>query len=116
MTYGLEGADVQSWQIPKLAFKIIHLTTIVLPAWDAACADHSLKQRRMLHNVLTCWNSALDMLDFGVSYKQAIETMTDKCKLGLAKFVIDEHEWELLKQLRNVLKVRQTNYISINFR
>ncbi|KIM65712.1 hypothetical protein SCLCIDRAFT_22590 [Scleroderma citrinum Foug A] len=96
--------DTEGW-IRKLAFKIIHLTTIVLPAWDAACADHSLKQRRMLRNVLTCWNSALDMLDFGVLYKQAIKTVTDKCKLGLAKFAIDEHEWELLKQLCNVLKV-----------
>lgn len=116
MTYGLEGADVRSWQIWKLAFKIIHLTTIVWPVWDATCADHSLKQRRMLRDVSTHWNSAFDMLDFRVSYKQAIKTVTDKCKLGLAKFVIDEHEWELLKQLSNVLKVRQTNYISINFR
>ena len=53
----------------------------------------------------THWNSAFDMVDFGVLYDQVIESITDKWKLGLGQFAIDEHEWQLLRQLRNVLKV-----------
>ena len=45
------------------------------------------------------------MVDFGVLYDQVIESITDKWKLGLGQFAIDEHEWQLLRQLRNVLKV-----------
>ncbi|KIM60354.1 hypothetical protein SCLCIDRAFT_124411, partial [Scleroderma citrinum Foug A] len=88
----------------KLVFKIIHSTTIVLPAWDAACTEQGFKLKRMPQDVLTCWNSAFNMVDFGVLYDQVIESLTDKRRLGLAEFTIDEHEWDLLKQLREVLK------------
>ncbi|KIM62896.1 hypothetical protein SCLCIDRAFT_118637, partial [Scleroderma citrinum Foug A] len=88
----------------KLAFKIIHSTTIVLPAWDAACTEQGFKPKRMPRDVSTRWNSAFDMVDFGVSYDQVIESLTDKRRLGLAEFAIDKHEWDLLKQLHEVLK------------
>ena len=59
----------------------------------------------MPRDVSTRWNSAFDMVDFGVLYDQVIESITDKRKLGLGQFAIDEHEWQLLRQLHNVLKV-----------
>ena len=65
----------------------------------------------MPQDVLTRWNSAFDMVNFGVLYNQVIESLTDKHRLGLAEFTIDEHEWDLLKQLREVLKVRTVAYV-----
>ena len=59
----------------------------------------------MPRDVSTHWNSAFDMVDFGVLYDQVIESITDKQKLGLGQFAIDEHKWQLLRQLHNVLKV-----------
>ncbi|KIM50707.1 hypothetical protein SCLCIDRAFT_144797, partial [Scleroderma citrinum Foug A] len=90
--------------IRKLAFKIIHSTTIVLPAWDAACTELGLKQKRMPRDVSICWNSEFDMVDFRVLYDLVIELVMDKHRLGLGDFAIDEHKWELLRQLHNVLK------------
>lgn len=95
----------QSQQIQKLAFKVIHSTTSVLPAWDAACAEKGLKPKHIPRDVSTHWNSAFDMLDVAVRYNQVIENIMDKRKLALGKYAIDEHEWELLKQLHKVLKV-----------
>ena len=60
----------------------------------------------MPRDVSTRWNSAFDMVDFRVLYDQVIELVMDKHRLGLGDFAIDEHKWELLRQLRNVLKVR----------
>ena len=51
------------------------------------------------------------MVDFGVSYDQVFESLTDKRRLGLAEFTINEHEWDLLKQLREVLKMRTVAYV-----
>ena len=79
--------------------------------WDTTCTDQGLKQRRMPPDVSTCWNSAFDMVDFGILYNQVIESVTDKRQLGLVDFTINEHEWKLLQQLRDVLKVRTEDYI-----
>ena len=51
------------------------------------------------------------MVDFGILYNQFIESVTDKQWLGLADFAINEHEWKLLQQLHDMLKVRTEDYI-----
>ena len=96
---------MQSKQIWNLAFKVIHSTMSVLPAWDAACAEQGLQPKHIPRDVLTQWNSAFDMVDFAVEYDQVVDNIMDKRKLALGKYAIDEEEWELLKQLHNVLKV-----------
>ena len=45
------------------------------------------------------------MVDFAVEYDQVVDNIMDKRKLALGKYAIDEEVWELLKQLRDVLKV-----------
>ncbi len=60
----------------------------------------------MPHDVRTCWNSTFDMLDFALLYRVAINAITDKARLGLINLALDDDEWELLRQLRDVLKVR----------
>jgi len=47
-----------------------------------------------------------DMLDFILEYCTPIEDITDKWKLGLTTYTLDDHEWRLLGQLQDVLKVR----------
>ncbi len=46
------------------------------------------------------------MLDFALLYRVAINAITDKAQLGLINLALDDDEWELLRQLRDVLKVR----------
>jgi len=66
-----------------------------------------LPVRIMPRDVSTRWNSTFDMLDFALSHRTAIDAMTDKRKLGLEECELDEREWTLVRQLRNVLKVSQ---------
>lgn len=59
----------------------------------------------MPRDVSTRWNLTGDMVDFGIDYYAVIEAITDKWKLGLGRYAIDDEEWGLLRQLRDVLKV-----------
>ena len=62
--------------------------------------------RIMPRDVSTRWNSTYDMLNFALEYQKAIDGMTDKRRLGLGDYELTSHEWMLVKQLRDVLKVR----------
>ncbi|KAJ8591953.1 hypothetical protein M405DRAFT_685145, partial [Rhizopogon salebrosus TDB-379] len=92
-------------KLRKLAFKIVHSTTLLLPAWKDATKELGLGSRIMPRDVSTRWNSTFDMLEFAINYRKAIDAMTDKRKLGLGVYELDEHEWTLVMQLRDVLKV-----------
>ena len=48
------------------------------------------------------------MLDFALEYRKAIDAITDTCKLGLGAYELNEDEWSLVRQLRDVLKVSLT--------
>jgi hypothetical protein len=56
-------------------------------------------------DVATRWNSTFNMLDFALKYRVAIDGITDKHRLGLSSYGLDDHEWVLLEQLRDILKV-----------
>ncbi|KIM53584.1 hypothetical protein SCLCIDRAFT_69037, partial [Scleroderma citrinum Foug A] len=60
----------------KLAFKIVHSTTIVLPAWREICHDLELEPRLIPRDVSTCWNSCCDMVDVGIDYREAVDGIT----------------------------------------
>ena len=92
-------------QLCKLAFKVVHLTTIVLPAWREICCDLELEPHLIPHNVSTCWNLCCDMVDVGVDYREAVDGVTQHRDLGLRKFELSDHEWEVLGELHDVLKV-----------
>jgi hypothetical protein len=51
-------------QLRKLTFKIIHSTTIVLPASQGILKDLLQAQTLMPRDVATQWNSMFDMLDY----------------------------------------------------
>lgn len=60
----------------------------------------------MPRDVSTRWNSTYDMLNFAVTYRPAIDTMTAARDLGLRNYELDGAEWKLAGDLREILKVR----------
>ena len=92
-------------QLRKLSVKLIHSTTILGPAWKRCLADLKMDYRIMPRNVTTRWNSTYDMLDFAVKYRNALDKMTSDRKNDLHKYEMDDNDWKLAEQLRNVLEV-----------
>ena len=64
-----------------------------------------LPSRIMPCNVSTRWNSTFDMLDFAISYCEAIDALTANRLLKLWQFELDNEEWEVSEQLRDTLLV-----------
>ena len=62
----------------------------------------------ILHDVSTNWNSMFDVADIMCEYPVAIEAITNKQRLWLTDLALDDHKWDLLKQLCGVLKVCQS--------
>ncbi|KAG2368824.1 hypothetical protein BDR07DRAFT_1448069 [Suillus spraguei] len=91
--------------LQQFSFKLINLTTLLLPAWKEALKELKLPVKYMPQDVATCWNSTFNMLNFGLQYQAAIDVMTDKRKLGLGEYELSEEEWTLVKPLWDVLKV-----------
>jgi hypothetical protein len=56
-------------------------------------------------DVRTRWNATYDMLEFAYQYKKAINKITDIRDMKLHLYEIEPHEWEIVRQLRDLLKV-----------
>ena len=56
-------------------------------------------------DVSTHWNSTYDMLSFTLDYRVAIDTMTAMRNLDLRKYELSSPEWDIAKELGDVLKV-----------
>lgn len=100
-------------QLQKFAYSVKNSSTILLPEWNKvlkwlAEGDKALSLRIMPRDVSMRWNSTYDMLKFAYAYWDAINQMTDQRALNLRHCVLTEVEWELVKQLQDVLKVRHT--------
>ncbi|KAG0705866.1 hypothetical protein DFH29DRAFT_799488 [Suillus ampliporus] len=91
-------------QLRKLAYKILHSTTILLPVWKSILEDLKLAVRIMPCDVSTRWNSTYDMLNFALEYRKGIDAITDKRKLGLGEYELKPNEWLLVKQFCDILK------------
>lgn len=59
----------------------------------------------MPRDVRTRWNATYDMLDFAYRYKKAINKITDIRDMKLRKYEIEANEWEVVRQLCDLLKV-----------
>ncbi len=46
-----------------------------------------------------------NLLEYALRHQKELDTITQQRDLGLQKFKLRDHEWELIKQLYNVLKV-----------
>ncbi|KAI0665688.1 hypothetical protein C8Q78DRAFT_956465, partial [Trametes maxima] len=62
-------------KIRRLAFKIVHSTTKVLPAWHAIVKEKMLPPRLIPRDVKTCWNSTYDMLSVALKYRAAVNAL-----------------------------------------
>jgi hypothetical protein len=60
----------------------------------------------MPRDVTTRWNSTFDMLDFAVEHITAIDAITSDRDMKLRQYELSEDEWDVARQLRDVLKVR----------
>jgi hypothetical protein len=103
-----------SSQLRKLAFKIKNSTTHVRPRWIAivkrlaatpAGKAAGITERMMPRDVATRWNSTYDMLKFAYTFREAIDELTSERSLGLRDLELDDDEWNIVKQLRDSLKV-----------
>ncbi|KIL00686.1 hypothetical protein PAXRUDRAFT_38672, partial [Paxillus rubicundulus Ve08.2h10] len=59
----------------RLAYKIIHLITIVLPAWKDILCELQMTISLMHCDVATHWNSTFDMLEYALKHRKAMDTM-----------------------------------------
>ncbi|KIK92855.1 hypothetical protein PAXRUDRAFT_146435, partial [Paxillus rubicundulus Ve08.2h10] len=80
----------------RLTYKIIHLTTIVLPAWQNILCELQMTVSLMPRDVVTHWNSTFNMLEYALKHRKAVDTMTQKRDLGLRKFELTDHEWKII--------------------
>lgn len=92
-------------QLRKLAFKIIHSTTLLLPAWKSCLEAAKLAIRIMPRDVTTRWNSTYDMLLFAVEHKKVLEKLTSNLGNGLWAYELTSEEWNIATELRDTLKV-----------
>ena len=90
------------------ARQLMDSPTISTPQWQELCKAHQLKEKNMPMDVHTCWNSAYIMLEFTIEYRDVINSLTSKHRLGLWDYEMDLAEWTLAKQLCDVLKVSVT--------
>jgi hypothetical protein len=90
----------------KIAFAIKNSTTIVLPQWFSVLRELNITERMMPRDVKTRWNSTFDMLDFAVEHIMAIDTVTADRDMKLRQYELSEDDWDMARQLRDILKVR----------
>ncbi len=57
------------------------------------------------HDVTTRWNSTFDMLNFTVKHITVINTITRDRDMKLRQYKLSEGDWDIARQLRDVLKV-----------
>ena len=64
-----------------------------------------LSHRMMPRDVTNRWNSTYDMLKFSLAFREALDTIMGEKEMKLWKYEMDEEEWEIARQLCEVLKV-----------
>ena len=60
----------------------------------------------MPRDVSTRWNSTYDMLKFAFAYSEPINKITSERSMKIRQYELRDHEWEIVEQLRDCLKVR----------
>ncbi|KAF8162019.1 hypothetical protein BJ912DRAFT_865120, partial [Pholiota molesta] len=99
-------------KLRKVAFKIIHSTTILLPAWKSCLKAADLAIKLMPRDVATRWNSTYDMLVFAVEHKKQIGDLTSDLGNDLRAYKLTREEWKIAEDLRDTLKKTLNRYYS----
>ena len=59
----------------------------------------------MPRDVATRWNSLFDLLEYILKHQKAIDLVIQWRELGMRDLELSDNEWELVEQLRSILKV-----------
>ncbi|KAI0074145.1 hypothetical protein K474DRAFT_1601981, partial [Panus rudis PR-1116 ss-1] len=92
--------------IRKLSFAIINSSTKLLPSWERLLLSLKLEMKRLPRDVATRWNSTFKMLNCALKYRVAVDAFTGDRRMDVRECELNEFEWEIATQLRDVLKVR----------
>ncbi|KAG2094204.1 uncharacterized protein F5147DRAFT_585136, partial [Suillus discolor] len=65
-------------KLRKLTYKLIHSTTLLLPAWHRILRDQQMSVTNMPRDVSTCWNLTYDMLAYALAHRKAINAVTQQ--------------------------------------
>ena len=65
----------------------------------------------MPRDVHTRWNSTYDMLTFAYHYKDALSKITAVREMKLRDYEIEPEEWNIVRQLRDLLKVSHRVFV-----
>ena len=85
---------------------------IALPQWYRILDDLSLDKQVIPRDVRTRWNATYDMLEEAYLLKGAVNKITKMRDMKLRQYEIDGHEWDLLRQLRDLLKVSISSFLA----
>ncbi|KAF8546756.1 hypothetical protein OG21DRAFT_1479622 [Imleria badia] len=91
----------------KLALMKVYVnsSTLLLPTWKMLLEELKQTISIMPCDVVTRWNLTFDLLEYALDHRKAVDKMTQDWDLGLRKFEMGDHEWVLVKQLRDMLKI-----------
>ena len=78
---------------------------LILPQWYCILDSLSLDEQVIPYDIRTRWNATYDMLDCAYEYRKAINEITDIWYMKLQQYKIDTCEWEIVRQLHDLLKV-----------
>jgi hypothetical protein len=67
----------------------------------------------MPRDVATHWNYTFEMLSFAYTYRDAYNELTSNQDMKMRKYEIEDLEWEIVKQLADVLKVYSHYFSSV---
>ena len=70
--------------------------------------DKPLSHRMIPRDIATRWNYTYEMLSFTYTYCDAYNELTGNRDMKMRKYEIEDAEWEIVKQLADVLKVSTT--------
>ncbi|KAG2345636.1 hypothetical protein BDR05DRAFT_880104, partial [Suillus weaverae] len=88
----------------KLAFKVIHSTTKLLPAWHTILQELQMPVTNIPQDV-TKWNLTYDMLEYVLTHCKAMDTLMQQRELGLRNLELTDNEWLVVGQLQSTSKV-----------
>lgn len=100
-----DDTHVKSTKLRKSAFAIKNSSTIILPKWFLVLKDLELDPKMMPRDVRTRWNSTFEMLDFAVKHREALDAIMGDRDMKLRQYELNEEDWAVTRQLRDVLKV-----------
>ena len=85
-----------------------------LPEWYHILERLKLVKKMLPCDVPTCWNLTFKMLNTANEYRAAVDELTGNCLMGLCKCKMNDDEFVISKELRDVLLVSHILSITLS--